>query len=42
MLLIVEEAVKFDDVGVIEVHLDLYFPNEGDLEVLLLNDLFGN
>lgn len=39
MLLIVEETVEFNDVGVVEVHLDLYLPDEGDFEVLLSDDL---
>ena len=42
VFLIVEEAVEFDDVGMVEVHLDLYLTNEGDLEVLLFDDPLGD
>lgn len=42
LLLVVEVAVEFDDVGVAQVHLDLHLPHEGDLQVLLLDDLLGD
>ena len=34
---IVEKSIKFDDIGVLKVHLYLYLPCEGNLKVLLLD-----
>ena len=36
IFLIVEEPIEFDDVGMVEVHLNLDLPNERNLKILFL------
>jgi hypothetical protein len=42
LLLIVEEAIQFDNVGMAEVHLYFDLSHEGYLQVLFLDDFFGD
>ena len=40
VVLVVEEAVELDDVGVAEVELDFYLADEGGLQILVFYYLF--